>query len=53
MNEIVNKVLLVQDQFMHEIHLRQPFTKNKEIIQKFTEYYRILFFTIFLPKRTR
>ena len=42
MNEIVNKLLLAGDKFMHEMHLRQPgfrysacgpFTKNKEKIQ--------------------
>ena len=46
MNDIVNKFLLVGDQFMPELHLRQPgftysacglFTKNKERIQKFKE----------------
>ena len=46
MNEIVNKILLAGDRYMAEIHLRQPqfvysacgpFTKNKEIIQKFKE----------------
>ena len=46
MNEIVNKILLVSDKFMLEIHLRQPgftynacgpFTKNKERIQIFKE----------------
>ena len=46
MNEIVNKILLAGDKFMREMHLRQPqfvysacgpFTKNKEIIQKFKE----------------
>ena len=46
MNEIVNKLLLAGDKFMPEMHLRQsgftysacgPFTKNKEIIQKFKE----------------
>ena len=46
MNEIVNKFLLVGDKFIPEMHLRQPqfaysacgpFTKNKEIIQKFKE----------------
>ena len=46
MNEIVSKLLLVGDKFMHEMHLRQPgftysacgpFTKNTERIQKFTE----------------
>ena len=44
MNEIVNKFLLAGDKFMSEMHLKQPgftysactpFTKNKEIIQKF------------------
>ena len=44
MNEIVNKFLLAGDKFMPEMHLKQPgftysgcgpFTKNKEIIQKF------------------
>ena len=46
MNEIVNKVLLADDKFMPEMHLKQPgftysacgpFTKNKERIQKFRE----------------
>ena len=46
MNEIVNKVLLTGDKFMAEIHLKQrgftdsaydPFTKNKEKIQKFMQ----------------
>ena len=44
MNEIVNKLLLVGDKFMPEMHLKQPgftysacgpFTKNKERIEKF------------------
>ena len=44
MNEIINKFLLVGDQFMPEMHLRQPgftysacgpFTKNKERMDKF------------------
>ena len=44
MNEIMNKVLLVGDKFMPEMHLRQlgftysacgPFTKNKERSKKF------------------
>ena len=44
MNEIVNKILLVGDKFMPEMHLKQPgftysacglFTKNKERIKKF------------------
>ena len=46
MNEIVNKFLLAADKFIPEMHLRQPqfaysacepFTKNKERIQKFNE----------------
>ena len=46
MNEIVNKFLLVWDKFMHVVHLRQPgftcsacepFSKNKERIEKFIE----------------
>ena len=46
MNEIVSKVLLVGDKFVPEVHLKQPgftysacepFTKNKEKIQKFKE----------------
>ena len=44
MNEIVNNFLLADDEFMFEMHLKQPaftysacgpFTKNKERIQKF------------------
>ena len=44
MNDIVNRLLLVGNKFMPEMHLRQrgftynvcgPFTKNKKIIQKF------------------
>ena len=46
MNDITNKFLLVGDKFMSEMHLRQPgftystcepFTKNKERIQKFKQ----------------
>ena len=46
MNEIVNKVLMVGDKFMSEMHLKQlgftysvcgPFTKNKERIEKFIQ----------------
>ena len=46
MNEIVNKLLLVGDKFMLEMHLKQhgftysacgPFTKNKERIEKFMQ----------------
>ena len=46
MNQIVNKFLLAGDEFMPEMHLKQPgftysacgpFTKNKERIQKFKE----------------
>ena len=42
-NEIVNKLLLVGDKFMPEMHLKQsgfacgPFTKNKERIEKFIQ----------------
>ena len=45
-NEIVNKCLLVGDEFMPELYLKQPaftysacrpFTKNKEIIEKFMQ----------------
>ena len=45
-NETVHKFLLVGDKFMPEMHLKQPgfnysacepFTKNKERIQKFKE----------------
>ena len=44
MNEIVNKVLLVGDKFMPEMHLKQPgftystccpFTKSEERVEKF------------------
>ena len=46
MNKIVDKFLLAGDKFMPEMHLKQPgitysacqpFTKNKERIQKFKE----------------
>ena len=46
MNEIINKSLLIGDKFMPEMHLRQPgftysacdpFTKNKERIEKFMQ----------------
>ena len=46
MNETVNKLLLPSDNFMPEMHLKEPgftysacgpFTKNKERIQKFKE----------------
>ena len=46
MNEIINKFLLVGDKFMPEMHLKQsgftysacdPFTKNKERIEKFMQ----------------
>ena len=46
MNEIVNNLLLVCDKFMPEMRLKQPsftysacspFTKNKEIIEKFIQ----------------
>ena len=46
MDEIVNKFLFAQDEFMPEMHLKQPgftysvcglFTRNKEWTQKFKE----------------
>ena len=46
MDGIINKLLLAVDNFMPEMHLKQPqitysacrpFTKNKERIQKFKE----------------
>ena len=46
MNNIINKFLLAEDKVMPEMHLKQlqftysacrPFTKNKELIQKFKE----------------
>ena len=46
MNETVNRVLLVSDRFMPEMHLKQPgftysacvlFTKSKERIEKFMQ----------------
>ena len=46
MNEIVNKILLVGDKLMPEMHLKQlhftysacsPFTKNKERIETFMQ----------------
>ena len=46
MNEVVNKFLLVGDQFMSELHLKRPgftysacgpFTRNKKRIEKFTQ----------------
>ena len=46
MNEIVNTLLLVEDKFMPEMHLKQPgftysacgpFTRNKERIEKFMQ----------------
>ena len=46
MNEIVNKLLLVCDKFMPEMHLKQPgftysacgpYTKNKKRIEKFIQ----------------
>ena len=46
MNEILNKVLLIGDKFMPEIHLKQPgftystyspFTRNKVRIEKFIQ----------------
>ena len=46
MNDVINKFLLVGYKFMPEMHLKQPgfaysacepFTKNKQRIQKFME----------------
>ena len=46
MNEIVNKYFLARDEFMLEMHLKQPgftygacgpFTKKKDRVQKFKE----------------
>ena len=46
MNDVVNNFLLTGDKFMPEMHSKQPgftdsiygpFTKNKEIIQRFKE----------------
>ena len=46
MNEMVNKILLVDDKFIPEMHLKYlgftysacvPFTKNKEGIEKFMQ----------------
>ena len=46
MNEIVNKFSLLGDKFIPEMHLKQPgftysacdpFTRNKEIIEKFMQ----------------
>ena len=46
MNEIVNKLFLAGDKFMPKMHLKQPgftysacnpFTKNKERIEKFMQ----------------
>ena len=46
MNKIINKFLLAGDKFMPKMHLKQPgftystcepFTKNKERIQKFKQ----------------
>ena len=51
-NEIVNKFLLTDDKFMPEMHLKQsgftysacgPFTKDKEIIQKFQQEIQTIF----------
>ena len=47
MNETVNKFLLEGDEFMPEMHLKQPgftysacgpFTRNKERIEKFADW---------------
>ena len=53
MNEIVNKFLLVGDKFMPELHLKQagftysacdPFTKNKERIERFMQTRKTRFY---------
>ena len=39
-SNVINKILLVGDKFMPEVHLRQPnlsFTKHEQRIQKFKE----------------
>ena len=36
-DKIVNKLLLAKFKFMSKMHLRLPFTKHKERIQKFKE----------------
>ena len=50
MNDIVNKFLLAGDKFVPEMHLKQPgftygacgpFTKNKEMIEKFMKIGKI------------
>ena len=60
MNEVFNKFLLAKDEFMPEMHLRQPgftysacgtFTKNKERTQKLKN--KQTGFMIYLSKRTR
>ena len=58
MNKIVNKLLLVGDNFMLEMHLKQPvftysacgpFTKNKERIEKLKKNRR---YKLYLQKWT-
>ena len=55
MNEIVNKFLLAGDKFMPELHLKQagftysacdPFTKNKERIERFMQTRKTYFIYI-------
>ena len=43
MNAIINKFLLAGDEFMPKMHLRQPFTKNKEIIKEFKQENKDIF----------
>ena len=59
MNEIVNKILLVGDKFMPEMHLKQPgftysacgpFTKNKEFKNLKKQEIQILFIKMNLIK---
>ena len=53
MNEIINKVLLVGDKFMQEMHSKQPgftysacgtFTKNKERTKKLYANWKYRFY---------
>ena len=43
MNAIINKFLLAGDEFMPKMHLRQPFTKNKERIKEFKQENKDIF----------
>ena len=59
MNAVTNKFLLAGVKYMQEMHLKQPgftyslcgpFTKNKEIIKKFKEFYSIYIYQNELDK---